>query len=95
MKRRPCLGLPLANCCEDLEPIATGKPEIQKNEVERLGGRPQERAVTRLFYNDVVLFRLQPVSQGIGNFRFVFYNEDAHAGIAVYRSNSPTRLKNL
>ena len=76
------LDASLAQGPQNLKPIAAGKHQVQKNDVERLRIQPKEGALTSALDHHVVPLPLETLSQGIGNFLFVFDNKHTHQAVS-------------
>ena len=63
---------------QDLQAVAPRQAQIEQDGVERLGIDPKERGFTGTFDDDLVLFRLEPLTQGVRDFLFVFDDQDSH-----------------
>jgi hypothetical protein len=68
-----------SNCGQHLEPIATGKHEIQNHEIEFLSIHKEESLFPGRRNDNFVLVALQSFPKGTRHFHFVFHDEDAQS----------------
>src|SRR5205814_7565591 len=63
---------------QDLDAVASGKHQIEHDQIECLGVHTKEAVLARCRDDDLVVFRLDAFLQGPRYLGFVFDDEDAH-----------------
>ena len=84
--------LVLAQGGNHLEPVSARQTEIHHHEIEVFGGRTIEGGLACALQRNIVLLRLQTVSECLADLQFVFDHEHTHL-FAVYERHACWRVK--
>ena len=68
---------------ENLDAVASGKHQVEHDQVEGLGVHPKEAVLARCGDDDFVVFRIEAFLHGRRYLGFVFDHQDPHGELAA------------